>query len=224
MTATISVAEMRALERRSMESGRASGLELMERAGQGVVDAVLATWPALAEHPGRAEIFCGPGNNGGDGFVVARLLKDRGWQVGVRLWGDPAHLPPDARANWERLAAADRVAPGAPAPAPDLMVDALFGTGLARPIDDPDLWEVLWEIDDQSDLAGIDRAHARTVAIDIPSGLSADTGEVLGGVPEHGLRAARAMLTVTFHAPKPGHLQGAGPDLCGRLAVADIGL
>ena len=91
--------QMRSLEADAIGSGRVTGRTLMERAGQGVLTAILETWPDLADTPGRAVVLCGPGNNGGDGYVVARLLSARGWSVGLHSLGDPARLPPDARAN-----------------------------------------------------------------------------------------------------------------------------
>jgi NAD(P)H-hydrate repair Nnr-like enzyme with NAD(P)H-hydrate epimerase domain len=82
--------------------GEVTGLELMERAGRGVVEAIFEEWPELRATSHRAVVLCGPGNNGGDGFVVARLLKEWGWEVEVFLYGDPERLPPDARVNYER--------------------------------------------------------------------------------------------------------------------------
>ena len=99
MTELLTAAQMRAIERAAIESGEVTGLELMERAGRGVVEAVFEEWPDLAKAPHRAVVLCGSGNNGGDGFVVARLLKDWGWEGEVVLYGDPAKLPPDAKAN-----------------------------------------------------------------------------------------------------------------------------
>ena len=223
--------QMRAIERAAIESGAVTGAELMERAGRGVVEAVFAEWPDLAAGAHRAEILCGPGNNGGDGFVVARLLKERGWEVTVYLYGDAEKLPPDARLNYERWCRVGAVLPACgdaarhAAPPPDLMVDAVFGTGLTRAVDDPCLWEWFWLIDDALDVAALEgKARVRTVAVDLPSGLDTDTGAVIGGMAEHGLRAPRVMLTVTFHGEKRGHRLGDGPEHCGRVVVADIGL
>ncbi len=226
MTDLLTAARMRSIEHAAIESGQVTGLELMERAGRGVVEAVFAQWPELARSDHRAVVLCGPGNNGGDGFVVARLLRQWGWEVEAFLYGDPDRLPPDARTNfrrWREMGGQVRDVREQPAMPADLMVDALFGTGLARPVDDPALWEWLWLIDDAIDAASFD-APAKTVAVDIPSGLCADSGRVLGGVPEHGRRAPRVMLTVSFHAPKLGHYLAEGPAHCGRLALADIGI
>ena len=213
-----SCAEMRAIEAAAIASGRVTGAELMERAGRAVLAAMFEARPALATTPHRAAILCGPGNNGGDGFVVARLLREAGWQVEVALWGDPDALPPDARAACARWAAMGPILRLPPDPgagpvwrpgACEVAVDALFGIGLRRPLS-PALVP-----------GGAFRAcgGALRVAVDVPSGLCADSGRVLagGGVID-------ADLTVTFHAPKPGHLLADGPAHCGRLSVRPIGL
>lgn len=139
MTELLTAARMRAIEQAAMDSGAVTGLELMERAGRGVVEAVFAQWPDLAAAPRRALVLCGPGNNGGDGFVIARLLYGWGWAVEVCLYGDPEKLPPDARANHDRWCALGPVTVHAIDSAPpqddslavpervDLLVDALFG-------------------------------------------------------------------------------------------------
>ncbi|SEL01117.1 yjeF C-terminal region, hydroxyethylthiazole kinase-related/yjeF N-terminal region [Roseovarius azorensis] len=213
MKELLTAAQMRAIERAAIESGEVTGLELMERAGRGVVEAVFAQWPELISAPQKAMVLCGPGNNGGDGFVVARLLKARGWEVKVFLYGDPARLPPDARVNCERWCAMAGLAPPDRARegdfAADLYVDALFGIGLTRPLEGAALECIrTWNTG---------RA-ARTVAIDLPSGLCSDSGRRLGDA------AVRAALTVSFHAPKLGHHLASGPEHCGRFVVVDIGL
>lgn len=217
MTELLSAARMRAIERAAIESGAVTGLSLMERAGRGVVEAVFGHWPELARAPQRAVVLCGPGNNGGDGFVVARLLKDWGWRVGVYLDGDPARLPPDARANQERWCQMGPVGTLKEAPRSaqeaDLFVDALFGTGLTRPLEGA-------ARDWAMDTAAARDRQVKTVAVDMPSGLCSDSGRALG---EAGV-SVPAALTVTFHAAKPGHYLGAGPSTCGRIVVVDIGL
>ena len=102
MTELLTAAQMRAIEAAAIASGEVTGLELMERAGRGVVEAIFEEWPELRATSHRAVVLCGPGNNGGDGFVVARLLKEWGWEVEVFLYGDPERMPPDARVNYER--------------------------------------------------------------------------------------------------------------------------
>lgn len=236
MPEPVTSAQMRALENAAIDSGKVSGLELMERAGRGVVEAILETWPELAKLPRKAGVLCGPGNNGGDGFVVARLLKQRGWDVSVFLYGQADKLPPDARTNHDRWREIGAVLPACGKNMPqdsgpvDVLIDAVFGIGLTRPVEDPCLWEWFWLIDDAIDVAEIGQPDGtlegltRTVAIDVPSGLDADTGAVLGDMPDHGLRAPRVMLTVTFHAPKVGQLMGEGKEICGKLVVKGIGL
>ncbi len=112
MTELLTSAQMRAIEQAAFETGQATGLELMERAGQGVVDAFLERFSELSPPPaGGALVLCGPGNNGGDGFVIARLLSERGWNVTCFLYGDSARLPDDARTNHDRWAEIGPVVP-----------------------------------------------------------------------------------------------------------------
>ncbi len=222
MTDLLTAAQMRATEQAAIESGRVSGLELMERAGKGVVAAVGEEWPRLAARPHRAAILCGPGNNGGDGFVVARLLRQAGWAVEAFLFGDPARLPPDARANHDAWRALGPVRPACTGDAAatmadcDLLVDALFGTGLTRPIESPCLTAWFARFDAAAETIP-EQARPATLAIDLPSGLHADSGEILGAAP-------KVALTVTFHRMKRGHRLGAGPHCCGQVVIKDIGL
>jgi hydroxyethylthiazole kinase-like uncharacterized protein yjeF len=212
LTEILTSAQMRALEAREIESGRATGRALMERAGRGVVAALLAHWPALGNQPGKAVVLCGPGNNGGDGFVVARLLRNRGWQVAVGMLGTAEALPPDARANHDLWQSMGRVAPLdavlAECAGADVIIDALFGIGLSRGLTGA---ARRWA---EMSAAGL---AARVLAVDLPSGLCAERGQPIGV-------AARAALTVSFHRPKPGHYLGAGPDHCGALEIVDIGI
>ncbi len=222
MTPILTSAEMRALEHHAFETGLASPEALMQRAGQAVAALTLATWPTLA--PRTALVLCGPGNNGGDGYVAALELKRRGWQVDVIAWGDEGRLSPEAAAARKAWAVEGPILelpkePVRPALLPErsaaLVVDAVFGVGLNRY---PEAVEPLF-----ARYLGPGRS-SRVVAVDVPSTLSADTGLVpprATGAPGRGYPAD---LTVTFHAPKLGHLIGEGPDLCGELAVADIGL
>ena len=217
MTELLTAAQMRTIEQAAIESGEVSGLELMERAGRGVVEAIFEAWPGLGCAPHRAVVLCGPGNNGGDGFVVARLLKAWGWQVEVFLFGDAEKLPPDAKTNHDRWRELGPVAALSQAPyaaqAADLFVDALFGTGLGRALEGAVLdWAAGQAADPGS--------RAKTVAVDMPSGLCSDSGRTLDAAG-HSVRAA---LTVSFHAAKLGHYLKDGPDRCGRVTVADIGL
>lgn len=232
MTELLTSAQMRAVEKAAIDSGKVTGLTLMERAGQGVVDAILQEWPALTHGPHRAVVLCGPGNNGGDGFVVAWLLQEAGWSVSVYLYGEPEKLPPNAKANYERWCALGGVEPLAAASIyqgtrPDVIVDAIFGIGLTRPLPE----EVAQALDWQAKSAWKGWTKIVTVAVDCPSGLDLDTGRVPNpfdhdtDVPDpQPAIVGSADLTVTFHTSKIGHYLALGPMLCKRLQVADIGL
>ena len=230
MTRTLlTAAQMRAIEQAAIESGDVTGLELMERAGRGTVEAILEWRPELAAGERRAVVLCGPGNNGGDGFVVARLLKERGWAVEVFLYGDEAGLPPDAAENALRWRAmGGEVTPLTNAsfegylqdrPQIDLCVDALFGIGLSRPL------EGLGMVEDELNAAQSSAEWADVVAIDLPSGWCADSGRHLGAGQDNPYDfAAMADLTVTYHRPKLGHYLAQLPTACGTLVCKDIGL
>ena len=222
MTELLTAEQMRAAEMSAIQSGNVTGLELMERAGQGVVDAVFAEWLELGHGARRAVVLCGPGNNGGDGFVIARMLAARGWDVEVFLYGDPKNLPPDAMANYKRWCEVGTVSVRAINPPPqmddslsipepfDLLVDALFGTGLMRPF--LGLFTFFAEMRELLRERGV-----RVVAVDIPTGLCSDSGRILG-------TAIPADLTVTFHSAKLGHMLAQGPEFCSKCVIADIGL
>ncbi|WP_366140607.1 NAD(P)H-hydrate epimerase [uncultured Tateyamaria sp.] len=234
MTELLTAAQMRAIEQAAIESGAVTGLELMERAGQGVVEAVFEEWPELSEGAHRAVVLCGPGNNGGDGFVVARLLHARGWDVQVFLYGDADKLPPDAKTNYERWREAGDVAPvsgldDVSSRSPELVVDGLFGTGLTRPVED--LCDLFLDLNEETLRAHrFQFANCRLTSVDIPSGLCSDSGRVLG--PSHWTEGAQwwrpthlqSQLTVTFHRMKVGHMLAEGLHACGKVVVKDIGL
>jgi len=217
MSKLLSAAQMRAIEQAAIRAGDVTGLELMERAGQGVVDAIFAQWPDLGKTSYRAVVLCGPGNNGGDGFVVARLLKTWGWTVDVYLLGAADRLPPDARVNHDRWVRDGRCEPlskcqiASLTPRPDLVIDALFGTGLSRGIEG-DAARLIGELKVPRWDFGV-----KIVAVDIPSGICADSGRPLGPF-------APADLTVTFHSEKLGHHLAAAGGHCACVVVSDIGL
>ena len=173
------------------------GPVLMANAGRAVARAVLARF-----RPCRTLVLCGPGNNGGDGYIAARLLAQQGWPVAVA-----ALAPPRAGSDaaWAAAQWHGPTAPFAPAEAAraSLVIDAVFGAGLARDVDGL--------------VADTLRASPRAVAVDVPSGLDGATGAVRGFAP-------RAVLTVTFFRLKPGHLLLPGRELCGKIVLADIGL
>lgn len=259
MSELLTAAQMRAIEQAAIESGEVTGLELMERAGQGVVEAIFEEWPELDEaggaapHPAgpdsprgisgtkrRAVVLCGPGNNGGDGFVVARLLHGRGWEVERFLYGNAETLPPDARrtyVRWLEIGAVEAYTDqgeGAFWLEPGvyrencIVVDALFGTGLTRPAEGFDAFGWVTQISEWK-LAPEFRFGAysavRIVSIDIASGVCADSGKRLHSEfepREH--EPISADLTVSFHRKKLGHVLEKGSALCGRTVVKDIGL
>jgi NAD(P)H-hydrate epimerase len=197
----LTAAETRDAEARAIAGGL-SGKAMMEAAGEAAASFIIRTMS-----PRPAAILCGPGNNGGDGFVIARKLKQAGWQVRLALFGERAALKGDAALMASLYdGAAEPLTPAALEGA-GVIVDALFGTGLSRTVDGA-----------AKTMIEAANAHpAPVVAIDIPSGVDADTGAVLGA-------AIEAMATVTFITRKPGHLLFPGRALCGQTHVADIGV
>lgn len=177
-------------------------LALMENAGAAVVRHIHRRFP-----PQPVAVLCGPGNNGGDGFVVARMLKDMGWTARVGLLGAREALKGDAARNAERWSG--DVVPLTPAvfDGVTLVVDALFGAGLARDLDGPAA----------AAIRALGARNLPCIAVDIPSGIDGDTGQVRGVAP-------MARLTVTFFRRKPGHLLYPGRLHCGEVAVEDIGI
>ncbi|HUT48195.1 MAG TPA: NAD(P)H-hydrate dehydratase [Alphaproteobacteria bacterium] len=197
----LSVGEMASADKAAIAGG-VPGERLMENAGAGAARHIVERWS-----PRPVAVLCGPGNNGGDGFVVARHLGKVGWPVKLALLGSPQALTGDAAImakRWDRpIAPLDDAALEGAA----LVVDGMFGAGLSRPIAGVPA-------------ALIERLNADTtpvVAIDVPSGVDGDTGAVLGTAP-------RAALTVTFFRRKPGHLLLPGRLHCGEVVTTDIGI
>jgi hydroxyethylthiazole kinase-like uncharacterized protein yjeF len=200
--ALLTNAEMGRADALAVEQGR-SGVELMERAGRAVAEAASGRWT-----PRPVLVLCGPGNNGGDGFVVARQLQRAGWEVRLALLGEISSLRGDAAvqaAAWEGPVEALR--PEALEGA-ELFVDAIFGAGLSRPLEGAA----------HAVVEALGQTGLPVVAVDVPSGLSGDSGAPLGDA------VVEASLTVTFFRKKPGHLLYPGRRLCGEVLVADIGI
>ena len=195
----LSVAEMAAADRAAVARGTPTPV-LMERAGEAVAQAVRARY---AHCP--VVIWCGPGDNGGDGYVAARHLRRRGWQVVV----EAAYPPSTDAARWAAGRWKGEVRPLSTELAiGTLYIDALFGPGLSRPLEG-----------EVAKLARVAQEQPLTlVAVDTPSGLHGDTGRPLGDT------AFRADLTVTFHRRKRAHVLVEGRKACGEIVVADIGL
>jgi len=198
----LSVSEMMRADAFAVAAG-VPGAQLMEAAGKAVADAVRARWPRR-----RVVVLAGPGNNGGDGFVAARHLAGEGWEVRVALLGERANLKGDAAhhaALWT-----GEVVPLSPEVLRDgdLVIDALFGAGLTRPLSG-----VAAAVVTQLAARGMP-----CLAVDLPSGLAGDSGTPLGEA------VVRATATVTFFRKKPAHLLWPGRGLCGAVTVADIGI
>lgn len=198
-TALLDVRQMAEVDRLTVAAGTPA-IEMMARAGQAVGHEIRRRWS-----PRQVVVLCGPGNNGGDGFVAARQLAARGWPVRIasleardRLVGEAAHHA----ALWE--APIEALSPCALDGA-ELVVDALFGAGLTRPLGGAAA----------ETLAATAARGLAVVAVDVPSGVMGDTGEDLGAVA--------AVLTVTYFRKRPGHLLLPGRLLCGDVAVSDIG-
>ena len=198
----LSTKEIYAAEKAAMDQN-IPGLQLMENAGNAV-----ARETAGIVDGRKVVVLCGPGNNGGDGFVAARILQNNGIHVQVATLDDPKRLTGDAKKNFKRWNASVeytrnvRIEEHQP-----LIVDALFGSGLSRPLKN----EALKIVNE------ITARDLDSIAIDIPSGINGDTGCILGG-------AIPAIKTITFLRPKPGHFLYPGKEFCGELTIKDIGI
>ncbi|HSO43343.1 MAG TPA: NAD(P)H-hydrate dehydratase [Rhodospirillales bacterium] len=179
-----------------------TSLSLMEAAGAAIAREIRRRW-----QPRPMAIACGPGNNGGDGFVVARLMEREGWPVRVGLLGDDDKLKGDAAVNARRWRGPIRPLSVDLLDGEPLVVDAMFGAGLQRPLDG-----VAREV--------VEAVNARMLdctSVDVPSGVHGDSGAILGAAP-------RCAVTVTFFRGKLGHHLVPGKEICGDLVVADIGI
>ena len=196
----LTVAQMNAADRFAMAAGT-PGTVLMQRAGECVAQEVMRRWT-----PRRVSVLCGPGNNGGDGFVAAIALAQAGWTVRLALLGELDALRGDAQAHARRWTGGVEPLTARVIEDAELVVDAVFGSGLSRRLDS--------QVGDA--LFAAEKRALPIIAVDVPSGVMGDSGESVG--------AAAAVCTVTFMRKKPGHLLLPGRDLCGDVVVADIGI
>jgi ADP-dependent NAD(P)H-hydrate dehydratase / NAD(P)H-hydrate epimerase len=213
----VSAAEMRALDRAAIEDCKIPSLRLMENAGKAVVQEMERCFGRLRGK--TVTVVAGKGQNGGDGFVVARILRQRGCRARVGLLWPASMLTKDAAITLRKYKqAGGRTFPvsGEASVAStvatllgesDVLIDAIFGTGLNAPIEGPvaDVIQIM------------NKTKRRIVAVDIPSGLDADSGEILG-------TAVQAFMTVTFARAKRGLFLGEGPNVAGIIRMADIGI
>jgi len=197
-------AQVRELDRIAIEERGVPGYTLMSRAGEAAFHLLRQRWPDAR----RITVVCGGGNNGGDGYVVARLARQAGLPVKALTLADPAKLTGDAQTAWQdALAAETPIAPFTPMSLDDseLLVDAILGTGLEREV--TGAW--------RDAIQTMNAYPADIFALDIPSGLHADTGAVLGA-------AIQAAATLTFIGLKLGLFTGQGPACCGEVHFANL--
>jgi ADP-dependent NAD(P)H-hydrate dehydratase / NAD(P)H-hydrate epimerase len=202
MIELLTTAEMAQADRLAIAAGT-SGIEFMENAGQAVADAVATRDPATLQ----VVVVAGPGNNGGDGFVAARILRQRGYPVRLMLVGDASRLKGDAALAARRWDGAIEPASPAGLAGAAVIVDALFGAGLDRPVQGVA----------RAMIEAINAAPAHVHAADLPSGINGTSGAVQGV-------AVNASTTTTFFRRKPGHLLLPGRLHCGEVLVVDIGI
>lgn len=199
-------AQVREMDRYAIEQLGISGTVLMERAGAAAFALLRQHWPVAA----RLAVVCGTGNNGGDGYVLARLAVEAGLKVTVLQVGDNNHLQGDALAAAQRLFSCD-IMPLAFEPAQlaqsDVIIDAILGTGLNGAVSE----------DFAAAIAAINSAGLPVLALDIPSGLNADNGQVMGC-------AIHAAVTISFIGLKRGLFTGDGPDCCGQVVFESLSL
>jgi len=206
--------QVRRVDQIAVERFHMPSIVLMENAGRGAAEIIHKSYGPR----GKAVIFCGVGNNGGDGFVIARHLHNFGWHIRIVVTGETANMTQDSRTNFAIveamrlpcIIARDPISPmaGAGVQSDEIAIDALLGTGFHGAVREP-LRKIIGDIN---------RARKRaTVAVDVPSGLDCDTG-LPGGT------SIRADLTITFAAPKIGFSQTTAREFVGRVEVVDIGV
>ncbi len=199
--ALLTVEEMYRADAAAMAAG-VPGIALMEAAGAAIAREIRRRWS-----PRRVSVVCGPGNNGGDGFVVARLLAGEGWPVRLGLLGDAERLKGDAAVNAHRWKGPVNPLSVDLLDGDPLVVDAMFGAGLQRPL----------EGEPRAVVEAINARGLNCVGVDVPSGVDGNSGAILGAAPT-------CALTVTFFRAKPGHYLLPAKEACGDLVVVDIGI
>ena len=201
----LTVAEMYEADRAAAARGVPS-LTLMENAGQAVSDAIVDRW-----RPRPVVVLCGPGNNGGDGFVTARHLAEHGWPVRLMLLGNRNALKGDAAEMAQRWRGDVEPLSRLALKGDELVVDAVFGAGLSKPLDGAA----------RALVAEVNASPVPVIAVDVPSGLHGDLGRPLDAADG---ACIDADLTVTFFRKKPAHVLMPGRLRCGEVVVADIGI
>jgi len=204
----VSVREMQEMDRKAIEDKGIPSLTLMENAGRHVSEVAVEELGGLSKS--RVSVFCGTGNNGGDGFVAARYLAKQGIGVQVYIIGDKARIKGDPEANLNKLAEMRIKAEEIGSPVKrdtDLIIDAIFGIGLKGKVKGPI----------KSIISGLNKEKIPIISVDVPSGLDADTGKVLG-------EAIKAKKTVTMQFAKKGFYLKDGPEYTGEVRIVDIGI
>lgn len=215
---TVTSSEMRLIDEKAIREYGIPGLILMENAGMGAAAYLMEEIKKAGLPQNRILVLCGKGHNGGDGFVMARVLTGLGYPVQVILFANPPVLKPDSQINFQKLEAlpipvtvADEAWMesrfGPFLETCDWIVDAIFGVGLDKPLRDSYL----------NIVRSVNEARKKVFAVDIPSGLNADTGQIMG-------EAVCAGWTATLGLAKKGLFTGDGPRVSGKIRVIDIGI
>ena len=205
---TVSVKEMQELDRIAIEDKGIPSITLMENAGRAVGEIALTELNNIKNK--KAAVFCGSGNNGGDGFVAARYLFNKGINVSVYLIGRRLNLKNDPKLNAEALDDIGVEIREISVPISTdhgLIIDAIFGIGLKGEVKEPA----------RSIISDLNKKSVPIISVDVPSGLDADTGEILGVV-------VKAGITVTMQFPKQGFYKNKGPEYTGKIITVDIGI
>jgi NAD(P)H-hydrate epimerase len=205
---TVSVKEMQEFDRKAIEEKGIPPITLMENAGKAVSGIALDILKGIKDK--RAAIFCGTGNNGGDGFVAARHLFNKGVKVNIYLIGKRKDLKNDPGINARMLEDIGVEVGEIDKPVSldtDLIIDAIFGIGLKGEVKEPA----------RSIIIDLNKKSMPVISVDVPSGLDADTGKILGV-------SVKAAITVTMQFPKKGFYKNKGPEYVGKVITADIGI